>query len=127
MNMNAWDQIKKELQSTLTAESYENWVSRTRFGRLDNDCLVVSVPDEATKQWLETEYSGQVRTIISRLDLSVRHIEYTPSAGQKQEHVRVQEFNPPEPESSYLSPKLTFETFVVGACNQFAHAAARSV
>src|ERR1041384_7077433 len=94
MTMNAWDQIKKELQSALTAESYENWVSRTRFGRLDNDRLVVSVPDEATKNWLETEYSGQVYTIIRRLDLSVRDVEYSAGNNQHREFVRATEPGP---------------------------------
>jgi chromosomal replication initiator protein len=127
--MNAWDQIKKELQSALTAESYDNWVSRTRFGRLDNDRLIVSVPDEATKNWLETEYSSQVRNIIRKLDLSVRDVEYAPSNNSHRELPRLPETGPTEMDGNcaQLSPKLTFDTFVVGACNQFAHAAARSV
>src|SRR5215472_12067827 len=129
MNMNAWDQIKKELQSSLTAESYENWVSRTRFGRLDNERLVVSVPDEATKNWLETEYSGHVLTIIRKLDLSVRDVEYSAGNNINHEHVRIVESAPSDMESSsaQLNSRLTFSTFVVGPCNQFAHAAARSV
>ena len=129
MNMNAWDQIKKELQSALTAESYENWVSRTRFGRLDNQRLIVSVPDETTKNWLETEYSGQVHTIIRKLDLSVRDIVYSAGSSVNSEHARIMESAPTEMDSScaQLNSRLTFGTFVVGPCNQFAHAAARSV
>jgi len=127
MNMNAWDQIKRELQSALTAESYENWVSRTRFGRLDNHRLIVSVPDEATKNWLESEYAGQVYSIIRKLDLSVRDVEY--SAGNGVEHARIPDSASSDMESSasQLNTRLTFNTFVVGPCNQFAHAAARSV
>jgi chromosomal replication initiator protein len=127
--MNAWDQIKKELQSALTADSYENWVSRTCFRRLDNQRLIVSVPDEATKSWLETEYSGQVYTIIRKLELSVRDIEYSAGGSSHHEPVRPSETTAAELDAScaQLSAKLTFDTFVVGACNQFAHAAARSV
>jgi chromosomal replication initiator protein len=129
MNMNAWDQIKKELQSAMTAESYENWVSRTRFGHIEKDLLVVTVPDEATKHWMETEYSGHVDTIIRRLDLAVRNIEYSASNVSHRETARVTDNGFSEIDSSHpqLSSKLTFDTFVVGACNQFAHAAARSV
>ena len=75
MIMNAWDQIKKELQAALTVESYENWVSRTRFARMENDLLIVSVPDEATKNWMETEYSAHIRTIIRNLALSVPYLQ----------------------------------------------------
>jgi chromosomal replication initiator protein len=129
MTINAWDQIKKELQSALTAESYENWVSRTRFARIEKDVLIVTVPDEATKNWMETEYSGQVKSIIRKLDLPVRNIEFTVGSNSHRDPARVPDTGSAEVESScqQLSPKLTFDTFVVGACNQFAHAAARSV
>jgi chromosomal replication initiator protein len=129
MNMNAWDQIKKELQSALTAESYENWVSRTRFCRLETGLLLVTVPDEATKNWMETEYSSQVGAIIRKLDLAVRDIEYAVQNNFQHEPARVSDtgFGESESPRPQLSPRLTFGTFVVGACNQFAHAAARSV
>jgi chromosomal replication initiator protein len=129
MTMNAWDQIKKELQSALTADSYENWVSRTRFGKLDNQRLIVSVPDEATKNWMETEYSGEVLNIIRKLDLSVRHVEYSAANDFTHQAARVAENAVSDMESSsgQLNSRLTFSTFVVGPCNQFAHAAARSV
>jgi len=127
--MNAWDQIKKELQLALSAESFDNWVSRTRFGRLENDRLVVTVPDGATKHWMENEYAAHISTIIRKLALSVRSIEY--SAGPdisrtftRSSEVTAVDLDAPAPQ---LNPKFTFETFVVGACNQFAAAAARSV
>lgn len=126
--MNAWDQIKKELQLELTAESYENWISRTRFGRLENDVLIVSVPDEETKTWLETEYAARIIDISRKLGLSVSSIEYVPAADTHRLPARGAEPST-EPDSSYpqLNPKFTFDSFVVGACNQFAAAAARSV
>src|SRR5215467_8223611 len=92
--MNVWDQIKKELQAALTAESYENWVSRTRFGRLDHDLLVVWVPDEATKNWMESEYGGHIASIIRRLDLAVRSIEYYPGYDHDHHPLRVHDTAP---------------------------------
>jgi chromosomal replication initiation ATPase DnaA len=69
MNMNPWDQIKRELESALTAESYNNWVRQTRFGLLDKDRLMVYVPDEATKTWLDSEYFSQIHAIVRALHL----------------------------------------------------------
>ena len=128
MKMNAWDQIKKELQLALTAESYDNWVSRTRFGRLENDLLIVSVPDEATKNWMETEYGPHIHRIIHKLALSVRSIEYLATNGQPAA-LRLMEPGTTDMDGTcpQLNPKFTFDSFVVGACNQFAAAAARSV
>jgi chromosomal replication initiator protein len=128
MIMNAWDQIKKQLQSLLTAESYDNWVRGTSFGRLENDVLFVTVRDNATKKWMETEYSAEIKTIIRKLDLTVRNVLFSVGNNFQRELTGVPDSNSADVECcAQLSPKLTFDTFVVGACNQFAHAAARSV
>jgi len=127
--MNPWDRIKKELEAKLSPESYQNWIKRTIFARLEGDALVVAVPDEGNKKWLETEYAGQVLLIARQLGLAIQRVEYelaASSAGPNhQRAAEPLEFEAPPPSS--LNPKFTFESFVVGACNQFAHAAARSV
>ena len=120
--MNPWDRIKKELEIKLSPESYQNWISRTTYASTDGTTLIVSVPDEGVRRWMETEYSDEVLEAARRAGVSVMRMEYiTPS------------FTPHEPgefeapPTNSLNPKFTFDSFVVGACNQFAHAAARSV
>src|SRR5689334_7447406 len=126
--MNPWEQIKQQLEAVLSAESYRNWVSRTSFGHLDGGMLHVSVPDDENKAWIETEYANQVNAIIRKLNLPVHMVLYEPSGPQKEQAApgteRETEYAPP---INQLNPRFTFDTFVVGACNQFAHAAARSV
>jgi chromosomal replication initiator protein len=129
--MNAWDQIKKELASTLSAQSYENWVSPTVFSRLDGSTLFVSVPNEATRTWMETEYSDAVGSVIHKLGLDLKTVRYVAESsptnyepGARTAEAVLLEF---ESTCHQLNPKFTFDSFVVGACNQFAHAAARSV
>jgi chromosomal replication initiator protein len=124
--MNPWDQIKKELEARLSPESYQNWISRTVFARLEGTTLGVNVPDEATKKWMETEYATQVIEIARKLGLGVERMDCELSSRNHLSRVvESVEFEPPS--ASALNPKFTFDTFVVGACNQFAHAAARSV
>ena len=119
-DMNPWDRIKKELESKLSPESYQNWISRIEYMGMDGLTLVVGVPDEGTKRWMETEYASVVLVVARQLGLAIERVDYAlPSA---REH---NDFEAP-PVSS-LNPKFTFDSFVVGACNQFAHAAARSV
>ena len=129
MTMNPWDQIKKELQSVLTADSFENWINRTRFGRLEGDVLVVSVPDEATRSWMESEYADRVRAIARQLNLSLAGIQYVVGSDHGRNHAPAFDTAPSDTDSAatQLNLKYTFDTFVVGACNQFAHAAAKSV
>jgi chromosomal replication initiator protein len=126
--MNPWEQIKHQLQAALSPESYQNWVSHTSFEQLDGGVLRVLVPNVESKAWMETEYANQVSAIIRRLNLPVQAVLYEPvkatAVSATAESDRSWE---PESPASQLNPRFTFETFVVGACNQFAHAAARSV
>jgi chromosomal replication initiator protein len=126
--MNPWEQIKHQLQTVLSVESYQNWVSPTSFDQLASGVLRVLVPNLENKAWMETEYANQVGAIIRRLNLPVQSVQYEPmkitAASAGAEGDRSWE---PESPASQLNPRFTFETFVVGACNQFAHAAARSV
>ena len=125
--MNPWEQIKRALESRLSAESFQNWVSRTSFAGIDGECLHVWVPDAETKAWLESEYTGQVLAILGELRLGVRGVVYTCKAAGAAPPPRTAETAELDTGVGQLNPKFTFDNFVVGACNQFAHAAARSV
>jgi chromosomal replication initiator protein len=126
--MNPWEQIKQQLETTLSPDSFAHWVSRTSFGQLNGGVLRVLVPNAESKMWMETEYANQVGAVIRKLNLPIQAVLYEPLRTVK-ENVSPDADRDSEPESpgSQLNPRFTFDTFVVGACNQFAHAAARSV
>jgi chromosomal replication initiator protein len=126
--MNLWDRIRRHLEPKISAEGYNNWLRGTSFLETAGDTLVVAVPDSETMAWLETEYAGHVHNAIRDLALPVRRVQYevyAASSAPKQPAALAE--MEPEPVPHALNPKFTFETFVVGACNQLAHAAARSV
>ena len=118
--MNPWDRIKKELEAKLSPESYQNWISRIEYIGTDGVSVVVSVPDEGTKKWIETEYASEMLAVAKRLGLAIERVEFTLPALREPTDFEA-------PPATSLNPKFTFDSFVVGACNQFAHAAARSV
>ncbi|PWU05691.1 MAG: chromosomal replication initiator protein DnaA [Terriglobia bacterium] len=127
--MNNWDQIRSCLRTKVSVESYENWLKATSFLGMDGRTLLVTVPDRETRAWLETEYAPLVRTVIKDLSLPVSQVVYETEPERRHSALSIPaesgvdgELNP-----NPLNPKFTFESFVVGACNQFAHAAARSV
>ncbi len=132
--MNSWDQIKQEIATSISLESFQNWIADTTFSREESDRLCVKVPDESTRSWMEREYSERVSQAILKLRLPIRTVRYEVSA----QHLDVQ----PKPIAispgpggdlpfqapiSQMNSKFTFDNFVVGSCNQFAHAAARAV
>jgi chromosomal replication initiator protein len=126
--MNYWDQIRTYLQTRIPAPSYENWLRSATLQAVEGRTLLVLVPDSETRQWLETEYTALVKTAILELRLPVDRVLYLAKPNHDGPVSHVGE-NGHEPESpvNLLNPKFTFESFVVGSCNQFAHAAARSV
>jgi len=126
--MNYWDRIRSYLQQNVSAESYDNWLKGAVYVRTEETTLFVSVPDRETCMWLEKEYAALVRTAIQEFGLPIEHVcyEVQPIRGAKNQAMAAVEGG--ELDSALnLNPKFTFDTFVVGACNQFAHAAARSV
>ena len=128
--MNYWDQIRNYLQARVSLESYENWLKGSSFVGLEGETLFVSVPDRETRTWLETEYSNLVKAGIQEMALPLRHVSYeSASTRGKQNEALATVDNGIELETaaSLLNPKFTFKSFVVGNCNQFAHAAAQSV
>ena len=131
---NTWESIKQKLHGSLTSEAFHNWVSRTEYLGLDGTRLRVAVPDEVTKSWLESEYAPKVLSAIRDLRLPVGEIHYElapASVYRSSAPVRDGSGAPQGPEfpaaASQLNPRLTFQAFVVGSCNQFAHAAAVAV
>lgn len=131
--MNAWEVIKTNLAAKLSHEAYQNWVSRTQMDHLDGERMWVNVPDEETREWLEQEYCDRVEAAIREAALPVRRVIYvtTPNmqamaqaAGSPRSGETEQILGTP---AGTLNNRLSFDTFVVGACNQFAHAAARAV
>jgi len=127
--MNAWDQIRSCLRQKVSSEGYENWLKATGFIAHEAGILTVSVPDKDTRSWLETEYAQRIHDCCRDLNLPVRQIVYQTDAARPATPLASPDTAMPDLDTTgtSLNPKFTFDTFVVGACNQFAHAAAKSV
>ena len=122
--MNVWELIKEKLGHQLSAENFENWFGRTWLRDTQSDTLWVGVPTDAVRQYLETELNGRVQDAIRELGVPVRQIVYEVT----RQVAPVNGLTVPVAEPEFrLNPKFTFEDFVVGASNQFAHAAAKAV
>src|SRR5207249_5339654 len=131
IGMNTWDLIKRQLESRLSSDSFQNWVSKTEFSHIQDNKLCVAVPNEETRDWLDSEYSSLVNSMLREMGLGVSTVVYELSSGigganGKQYEGSLREDTLEAPRTQ-LNPRFTFDNFVVGSCNQFAHAAARSV
>lgn len=129
--MNCWEQIKQHLRTRISSTAYNNWLAKTEFGRLNRTTLYVTVPDDMTRQWMTQEYAGELWSAVRDLDLPLTEVLYELASSQALSDTNhAPESREGEPAFSpfiNLNPRFTFDTFVVGSCNQFAHAAAKAV
>jgi chromosomal replication initiator protein len=130
--MNAWELIKTKLASKLSAEAFQNWFDRTALREFGDGMLWVSVPSESAKRYIEQEYSELVHAAIKDLNLPIRQVVYeigtvVGSALGFRTGTLMDSEVVFQKVGVQLNPRFTFDTFVVGSCNQFAHAAAKAV
>jgi len=134
--LNTWDLIKAKLAERIAPQEFQNWVMRTSLESLDQGSLRVQVPDQVTKDFIEQEYTEQIRSTIRELNLPVEKIVYLPHAETRTGAADTISASTSASISSepvfasaagQLNTRFRFDNFVVGSCNQFAHAAARAV
>jgi chromosomal replication initiator protein len=131
--MNPWEQIKQHLATKISTEGYQNWLAKTEYSQADASTIWVQVPNEAAKEWIEEEYGAWVHSALKELKLPYRNVAY--DVAHSLENKKSLDLNPQSGANDFhfgsavnlLNPKFTFNSFVVGSCNQFAHAAAQAV
>jgi chromosomal replication initiator protein len=126
---NPWDLIKVQLEQKLSTESFENWIARTRFGGIDGRTLLVNVPDASSVSMIEEEYLEEIEALARASGHGLDSVVFTADGAQSSPGQPMQRTDAlPELESPVtLNPRFSFESFVVGSSNQFAHAAAHAV
>jgi len=125
-----WQYILNEMKAKISKPSYDTWLSQTVVKGLTDKILTISVPNEFTKNWLDQRYTEVIDTLLYEMtgtELSVK-FEILEENVQTQTSETEQETQSTTEEiQNMLNPKYTFDTFVVGAANRFAHAASLAV
>ncbi len=123
--MNAWGCVLAQMRDRTSRESYKNWLEPVRFLEIDaGGRLRLAAPNENVKSWLETEYLPSILAVSSQLDLGFHSVAVTVDARTAAPAQHAFDF---QPNGQQFNEKYTFDRFVVGSCNEFAHAAARAV
>ncbi len=125
--MDTWQQVLDIVEKKINQQSYNTWFKPTQLLRHDDKALYVQVPNSFFQDWLNDHLDVVIDA--ARLagigDINVIYITEKPS---------LEPSTPPsqgrldfDSTDNTLNPKYTFDTFVVGSSNQFAHAAALAV
>ena len=132
--MNAWEKVLAHIEPRLNPQTFATWFRPTQLEAVKENLLTVRVPNALFQKWLATEGAPSVAEALAALDLAYR-VEYVPTPdpvaaanGARPAPVKPQQARLDFDSTDYqLNPRYTFDTFVVGSSNQFAHAAALAV
>jgi len=154
---NVWGRILHSLKGRLNQQTLDTWFSPIQFESLDSSQQVIRLraPNQVVKDWVVTNYGNVLAESLNELRLSGYSVGWVvgkvsdwtpekvalpavdgPAITPNQSDVTTSASVTTEPVATLtqvlqgepsLSAKYTYESFVVGSCNQFAHAASLAV
>jgi len=158
MNTNElWQAVLGELELTLSKANFTTWFKHTFISHVDENSVVIGVPNMFTKAWLEKKYSKEIlRSLQDLSNNSIKQLTYRVEARPAAPQVVpvFEKEKAPEPTPTYAQPthygqththahaapvkeirtgefslngKYCFGTFIVGKQNELAHAASQAV
>lgn len=126
-------QIKELLKPEVTQISYDTWIMPLGIRSIDGNHIVFTANSEFQKDFIENKYKSLIfNTLryITNKDWTFSVVDISKEDDDSSAVISDDADNPSadiEINKSTLNPKYTFETFVVGNNNRFAHAAALAV
>ena len=150
-----WARVRGRLKSEVGEVEYRTWLRQMSLGGLDGDEVTVRLPTRFLRDWVRTHYGDRLNALWQSENRLVRRVDIRVGAGNatglaesvapRPAAVAAPAPAAPAPaartapaaaaprlderavESSALDPRFTFDSFVVGKPNEFAHACARRV
>ena len=139
-NEEIWQSVLSQIQLNISPANFATWFANTKISSIENNEVIVSVPNSFSKEWLEQKYHKDILKILKSLDDNIKEIQYivTPvnvkmSGSQrrgvkKEEAIEQQGFSELEvSKETNLNPKYTFDNFIIGPFNEIAYAASMAV
>jgi chromosomal replication initiator protein len=128
--MNLWDKVLQHTERRVNPHSFATWFRPTRQERIEEDRLIVRVPTRLFCKRLKQTYGELLQAVlteIGRPELRLEFVCVEAEPAQVNPVLTAQARLDFDSSNYQLNPRYTFDTFIVGASNQFAHAAALAV
>jgi chromosomal replication initiator protein len=138
----SWEEFRQTLRSRVTPVTWRTWLEGLRADAIDDETIHISAPSEFHLRWINEKFRPLVEDAAATSFGAGLNIEitaptepaYDPVIGDDTEEeptAVVSESTaqplPNDEEASRFVPKYSFENFVVGPSNRFAHAAAMAI
>jgi chromosomal replication initiator protein len=134
---NIWDAVLARIETKVNRHSFYTWFKPTGFISERPDRIRVRVPNTLFRDWLTKHYSAVLEEALREVDRGGSSLEFItdealaaapeppiPASALAEAEVEAVEADAAQPG---LGPRYSFDTFIVGPSNQFAHAACRAV
>ncbi len=139
---NVWQAALGELQLSMQRSVYDHWLRDTAFVAYEDGCYIIAVKTAYAQEWLSKRMKSMIKNRLERLSgrsVDVRFVVRPDSVSAPdtmheqsplltvhgEEHGRFQ--SPAVRPATSLNPEMTFDSFIEGDGNRFAHAAAQAV
>ncbi len=119
-----WSGISGRLRDSLTDQTFVTWFGDVAVVDIADGGIVLGVPNDFTRSWIDEHFRGLLNAAVRDAvgdDRPVRLVVQEGDGGSDRAEPEL------DRRSEGLNPKYTFDTFVIGSSNRFAHAAALAV
>ncbi len=128
---NIWDNILEHTKQEIGERAFENWFAQTRLAEFSDEGLKIAVPSIFFKDWIYDHYRDILNIAILKTIGKVIPVDFEVVPQKIDTDVIVKKTTvpgrPAQKKLFYLNPRYTFEGFVVGSSNRFAHAATLAI
>src|SRR3954449_3916785 len=126
-----WNEVAGRLKGALNETTYRTWFAEAEGAELSDDAFVLGVPNDFTREWIEGHFLGLIGAAVRDVTGQERRVALSVTERIPIDTPSPTEAAPKQAASgvadSGMNPKYTFDLFVIGSSNRFAHAAALAV
>jgi len=129
---NTWERFLEYVKPRVNPHTFSTWFQPTRLERVEGETLFVRVPKPMFRRVLTQTYGEIVKAVLNQIGMPRAQVQYVcaeeePAAASSPAIPARQSRLDFESTEHQLNLRYTFDTFVVGKSNEFAHAASRAV
>jgi chromosomal replication initiator protein len=126
-----WNEVADRLKEALNDTTFRTWFNQVEGGKVSGDAVVLTVPNDFTRDWIEAHFLGLVQAAVREFTGDERPVRLVVRAERDGDEAAAtperRQVSPQTRTYEGLNSKYTFDSFVIGSSNRFAHAAALAV
>ena len=136
-NKKLWDSVLVEMELNLSKPNFNTWFKDTAIIKQEDGAVYLGVPNTFVQDWLGSKFHNLILKALRGVSTNVQSLHYIISkeeVKEKHDPIKIQQINRELPiadtyinKEDNLNPRYTFESFVVGPFNEFAHAASQAI